>query len=283
MVTVTLLQSVIYCTVYSTLSADVFEKRHLNRYKIKSAVNFKTIFQYIVNNMHMQWFLSLLCISYIIRVYGYSFTSGLSNRRVIDVNFRSKLSHTLTSTVSSSSSNNQQVMSQCMSSDPNGSQEVKPKASVLSNITNLLRGRGWNGTSSALLTKESIAKLGLNVLLAYGFVSNFSYVTCIILSWVSHGRMYGLSPRAPGQWKSFLLIYSGFFAANNILRPLRFSLSLAISPFFMQLVERIQTLLRVNKAVATACVVFLVNVVGTTSYLVLGLIVATSIAKVPLF
>jgi hypothetical protein len=233
----------------------------------------------------MQWFLSLLSVSFIIKVYGYSFSSGLSNRRVIDVNFRCKLSHILTSTVSSSSSsssNNQQVMSQCMSSDPNGSQEVKPKANVLSNITNLLRGRGWNGTST-LLTKESIAKLGLNVLLAYGFVSNFSYVTCIILSWVSHGRMYGLSPRAPGQWKSFLLIYSGFFAANNILRPLRFSLSLAISPFFMRLVERIQTLLRVNKAVATACVVFLVNVVGTTSYLVLGLIVATSIAKVPLF
>ena len=232
----------------------------------------------------MQWFLSLLSVSFIIQVYGYSFSSGLSNRRVIDVNFRSKLSHILTSTVSSSSSssNNQQVMSQCMSSDPNGSQEVKPKDNVLSNITNLLRGRGWNGTST-LLTKESIAKLGLNVLLAYGFVSNFSYVTCIILSWVSHGRMYGLSPRAPGQWKSFLLIYSGFFAANNILRPLRFSLSLAISPFFMRLVERIQTLLRVNKAVATACVVFLVNVVGTTSYLVLGLIVATSIAKVPLF
>lgn len=251
-----------------------------------------------INIMHMQWFLSLLCVSDIIQVYGYLYSSGLSNRRVIDANnFRSKLSHTLTTTttVSSSSSSNYQQMSQYMSSESNdndnypeptitgnGSQEVKSKANVLSNINNLLRGRGWNGTSSTLLTRESIAKLGLNVLLAYGFVSNFSYVTCIILSWVSHGRLYGLSPRAPGQWKSFLLIYSGFFAANNILRPLRFSLSLAISPFFIRLVERIQTLLKVNKAVATACVVFLVNVVGTTSYLVLGLIVATSIAKVPL-
>lgn len=242
----------------------------------------------------MQWILPFLCVFYIIQVYGYSYNGGIPNRRVFDVNFRSKLSHTLITTVSSSSSS--MMMPRYMSSDPNGninvpeasvtsngSQEVKPKANVLSNINNLLRGRGWDGTSSKLLTKESIAKLGLNVLLAYGFVSNFSYVTCIILAWISHGRLYGLSPRAPGQWKSFLLIYSGFFAANNILRPLRFSLSLAISPFFIRLVERIQTLLKVNKAVATACVVFLVNVVGTTSYLVLGLIVATSIAKVPLF
>jgi len=181
------------------------------------------------------------------------------------------------------------LMSRYMSSETNSvpvlssnSLENKPKSNIMNNIQNLLRGRGWDGTS-VLLSKESLAKLGLNVLLAYGFVSNFSYVTCLILSWVSHGRMYGLSPTAPGQWKSFLLIYSGFFAANNILRPLRFSLSIAISPLFMRFVEKIQALLKVNKAVATACVVFLVNVVGTTSYLVFGLIAATRIANVPLF
>lgn len=158
---------------------------------------------------------------------------------------------------------------------------LQSNQNILINIKNLLSGKGWNGKSELLL-KETVAKLGLNILLAYGFVSNVSYVTCLILAWLSHGRMYGLSPLAPGQWKAFLLIYTGFFAANNVIRPLRFSLSLALTPFFMRIVDNVQKKLKVNKAIATACVVFMVNVVGTCSYLTLGLIIATKIAKVPL-
>jgi hypothetical protein len=87
---------------------------------------------------------------------------------------------------------------------------------------------------------------------------------------------------APGQWKSFLLIYSGFFAANNVLRPLRFSISLALSPVFNAKIQFLHERLHLRKATATALLVFLVNVVGTVSYLVLGLIVATRWMKVPL-
>ena len=36
---------------------------------------------------------------------------------------------------------------------------------------------------------------------------------------------------------------------------------------------------RINKAVAFGIVVFLINVVGTTSYMILGLIAATSCAR----
>ena len=134
-----------------------------------------------------------------------------------------------------------------------------------------------------LLTKENIAKLGLNVLLAYGFVSNVSYVTCVILTWIAHGKTFGVSPLAPGQWKAFLLIYSGFFAANNVLRPFRFSLSLALSPFFEKMVVGLVHRFSLKKSSAAALLVFLVNVVGTLWYLFFGLVIATRVARVPLW
>mmetsp|Transcript_32029 Transcript_32029/g.71142 ORF Transcript_32029/g.71142 Transcript_32029/m.71142 type:complete len:232 (+) Transcript_32029:96-791(+) len=152
--------------------------------------------------------------------------------------------------------------------------------SVLQNLQNLLSGKGWSGNS--VVTRASIAAMGLNVLLAYGFVSNASYVTCLILAWVGHGKNSGLSPLAPDQWKPFLLIYAGFFAANNILRPLRLSLSVALSPFFNRMVDKIQQKTKWSRKWSTALLVFMVNIVGTTSYLVGGLFVATKLAGVPL-
>jgi hypothetical protein len=56
--------------------------------------------------------------------------------------------------------------------------------SLLNKIKSVLSGNGVKGS----MTKESLSKLGLNVLLAYGFVSNASYITCLILAWVTHGE-----------------------------------------------------------------------------------------------
>ena len=160
-------------------------------------------------------------------------------------------------------------------------QEIPDKVQSKSNkFIDVLSGRGWNGDT--IVSRKAFAKLGLNVLLAYGFVSNASYITCVILAWVSHGKAFGLSPLAPGQWKSFLLVYSGFFAANNVLRPLRFSLSLVLSPFFNAVIQWIQDKMKVSKSMATGMVVFMVNIVGSCAYLFLGLFLATKYAKVPL-
>lgn len=157
---------------------------------------------------------------------------------------------------------------------------VPSSPSLLSNFKSLLTGKGWNGKH--VLSREKLAKMGLNVLLSYGFVSNVSYITCMMFSWVAFGKKYGISPLAKGQWKAFLLIYSGFWAANNILRPARFSLSLVLLPLFDKLISFFQRKLNLSKAKATGLTIFLVNFCGTISFLVLGLMLSTSIAKVPL-
>lgn len=147
-------------------------------------------------------------------------------------------------------------------------------------LSNLLSGKGWNG--KAIITKDNLAKFGVNCLLAYGAVSNFSYITCVIIAWIAHGKKYKLSPLAAGQWKQFLLIYSGLWVANNVIRPARFSLSLVLSPFFESGVKNLERTLKLNRVKATGLLVFLVNFCGTISYLVFGLLAATRLANVPL-
>ena len=155
----------------------------------------------------------------------------------------------------------------------------EPSTNIFTSLKNLLQGKGRNGQS---LNKESISKLGLNCLLAYGFVSNVSYITCLILAWITHGKSTRLSPLAPGQWKKFLIVYATFFAANNVLRPLRFSLSLVLTPAFDSFVDVIQKRTGWTRRNSTAMTVFLVNICGTFSYLFGGLFIATTLAKVPL-
>jgi len=157
--------------------------------------------------------------------------------------------------------------------------------STMTKTKNLFLGNGFTENTSLTekgAVKKALASLGLNALLAYGFVSNVSYITCLILSWVSHGKATGLSPLAQGQWKPFLAIYAGFWAANNLLRPLRFSLSLVITPFFTALIDKVVQKTGFKRPTATGIVVFLVNVCGTISYLILGLLAATTITGVPL-
>lgn len=152
------------------------------------------------------------------------------------------------------------------------------KVSLITKVKNIISGNGIDGKS---FKRSDIAKLGLNVLLSYGFVSNVSYVTCIISAWIAHGKRTGLSPLVPGQWKSFLAIYVGLWAANNVIRPLRFSLSLVLSPYFERFVLSVQKRGKLSRAAAIASVVFLVNVCGTLSLLFGGLFLGTKIAGVP--
>jgi len=138
--------------------------------------------------------------------------------------------------------------------------------------------------SGAKLDRSKLAALGASALLAYGFVSNVNAVTLLIISWVSFAKSTGLSPLAAGQWKAYLLTYTALYAViGNALRPIRFSISVAITPVFDRFVAFLQDKLKVSKPVAFGCCVFLVNVCGTCTYLALGLRLVTAVLKVPLF
>ena len=65
--------------------------------------------------------------------------------------------------------------------------------------------------SDGLTVGQKLRKMGMSVLLSYGFVSNMSYSVTVSLAWYIHSKRTGLSPLAPGQWPQFLAVYAGFY------------------------------------------------------------------------
>ena len=163
----------------------------------------------------------------------------------------------------------------------------------------------------AKLDRNKLAALGTSALLAYGaqcarqcpalalpcvhaahprrpplscagFVSNVNAITLVIISWVSFTKSTGLSPLAAGQWKAYLLTYAALYAVvGNGLRPIRFSISVAITPVFDRFVAFLQKRFNVAKPVAFGMCVFLVNVCGTCTYAALGLRIVTAVLGLP--
>mmetsp|Transcript_12020 Transcript_12020/g.30467 ORF Transcript_12020/g.30467 Transcript_12020/m.30467 type:complete len:264 (-) Transcript_12020:149-940(-) len=134
-----------------------------------------------------------------------------------------------------------------------------------------------------LTFRQKLAKMGLSVLLSYGFVSNMSYCVTVSLAWFGFSKKTGLSPLAPGQWKGFLAVYAGFYVFNNFIRPMRLAASVGVAPYFERAVNAIQEKTKLNKGASIGIVVFLANVCGTTSLMSLGIYIASLAAGIPVF
>ena len=137
---------------------------------------------------------------------------------------------------------------------------------------------------ATLTFRQRLAKMGLATILSYGFVSNMSYAVTVSCAWYIHNVQNKMSPLSPGQWKSFVLIYSGFWIFNNIVRPLRLGISIAVvAPQFDRILNYIQTHHYVSRTVAIAITVFMANIVGTISAMSIGIIVASILSCIPIF
>jgi len=70
---------------------------------------------------------------------------------------------------------------------------------------------------------------------------------------------------------------------NNIIRPLRLGLSIAIAPSLDKLVLFFQNKLKISKPLAITVTVIFVNVIGTTLFMCGGIAGASLLAGVPIF
>jgi hypothetical protein len=170
------------------------------------------------------------------------------------------------------------------SEEPNEADPTEKSIDSKSNSVVEKVKRWFTGSKDDGLTaKERLAKMGLSALLSYGWVSNMSYAISVSLAWFTFTKQYGISPLAPGQWKKFLVVYSGFFIFNNAVRPIRFGLSVAVSRYFDNFVNYIQRKTKVRKSVAIGIVVFLANICGTFGAMALGISVASAASGVAIF
>jgi len=145
-----------------------------------------------------------------------------------------------------------------------------------------LRGR-LRSYFSVKMDKKSLAALGGAMLLSYGFVSNASYMLCLSIAWYAFSSRTGLSPLSPGQWKPFLAVYGGLVLLQNVIRPLRFALSAAISPAFDELIALVGRRTGLNKVKSMGVVVVCVNVVGTFTLMFSGIAIASLLSGVPVW
>jgi len=133
------------------------------------------------------------------------------------------------------------------------------------------------------LDRKKLASLGASVLLSYGFVSNVNACTLVTIAWVICGTTTGLSPLAAGNWKAFLGIYGGLYLSfGNLLRPIRASIAIAISPLFEKFVNFLQKRLKVGRRAAFGVTVLLVNVIGSITYFALAIMGACLVFRAPL-
>jgi hypothetical protein len=92
----------------------------------------------------------------------------------------------------------------------------------------------------------------------------------------------GLSPLAAGQWPKFLAVYAGFYVFNGIIRPARLTLAVVVGRYFDAAVLTLQNKFNCRKGVAIAMLVFLANIVGTCSFMALGIYLASVASGVPI-
>ena len=69
----------------------------------------------------------------------------------------------------------------------------------------------------------------------------------------------GKSPLMANQWKPFLALYGGFWAAQHFIRPMRFSLALAMSPVFDRFINWVQQRTKWKRQTAFAFYLFLLG------------------------
>jgi hypothetical protein len=84
---------------------------------------------------------------------------------------------------------------------------------------------------------KRISSLGVSFALSYSFISQVNgSVTLSVAAYLSMKRT-GLSPLAPGEWKSFLAAYGTIYAFIQLLRPFRVAAAIAMSKLQKEFLE----------------------------------------------
>ena len=113
--------------------------------------------------------------------------------------------------------------------------------------------------------------MGLSVLLSYS------------IAWYIFNVKYKTSTLAPNQWKSYLLVYSGFYIFNRIVRPARLGVAALLSQYFDAAIQYIQDRTQLRRKYCIGILVFMTNVVGTLFVMSCGICMASLASGIPIF
>ncbi|KAL7568413.1 hypothetical protein ACA910_012131 [Epithemia clementina (nom. ined.)] len=141
-----------------------------------------------------------------------------------------------------------------------------------------------NSSSSedGMTLRQRLTKTGVYAAMSYNVVSQINSGSSTSIAWFFYSMRTGLSPLAPGQWKGFLTFYAGFWVANNVLRPLRVALALAMAPKMERLSEMVQNRTQLTKTKAVT-LTFIVTYMTALAFSATCLTMASVCSGVPVF
>lgn len=149
---------------------------------------------------------------------------------------------------------------------PDTSDNHQPIASVNDTERNPSFGRRIkNFFGGDKMDMQRLKALGLGAVASYGCVSNVTYGTGLAISWITFVKQTGKSPLMANQWKPFLALYGGFWAAQHFVRPLRFSLALFMAPVFDKFINFVQHRGKLKRQNAFGVYLFLLGSITSIS------------------
>jgi hypothetical protein len=140
-----------------------------------------------------------------------------------------------------------------------GAAAVPPPPSLGGRVKRFFLGDGRD-------TKASLQKLGTGAVASYGAISNITYGGGMAVAWIAFVKTKAVSPLA--DWKGFLAYFAAFWMSQHLVRPLRFTLAVALAPAFDRFIDRIAARCGVSRPAAFGVYIALLGTV--TSVVVFG-------------
>jgi len=163
--------------------------------------------------------------------------------------------------------------------------QIQPRVSAAGTTTrssNILKYT-WRKIKGAVkFDKDKMAKMGIDFGLTYNMISNINGSVTLSTAWYIASMKTGLSPLAPGQWKSLLAAYASLYVVAALVRPLRIAVALGATHKMEKLLQYMQKRIGCSRTSAIG-MVFGFGIVLWLACCAAGVSLASALAGVPLW
>jgi len=147
---------------------------------------------------------------------------------------------------------------------------------------NILIG-AWRKMRGAMkFDRQAIAKMGIDFGLTYNMISNINGSVTLSAAWYIASMKTGVSPLAPGQWRSLLAAYASLYVVAALIRPFRIAVALGATHKMEELLQYMQKRMGCTRTNAIGTV-FAFGVVLWLTCCAAGVTLASALAGVPIW
>lgn len=160
--------------------------------------------------------------------------------------------------------------------------QIQSPVSTTASAKNIL-SHAWRKIKGSMkFDREKVAKMGIDFGLTYNMISNINGSVTLSTAWYIASMKSGLSPLAPGNWRSLLAAYASLYVVAALVRPLRIAVALGATHKMERLLQYMQKRIGCTRTNAIG-IVFGAGVVVWIALCVGGVTLASALAGVPIW